>query len=277
MALRQSLGMRLRWVARRLEAGPLGELLRRLGLDRAAQWAYFQLFRLVVGELERSVGGTKASFSVDDWGEYKRTVELMGERQIIEHLLNAVSEDDVFYDVGANTGIYSCFVGKTLQSGSVFAFEPHPANAEQCRSNLELNGIDGTVYQLALAATSGTAELNVADQKAGAGTHSLRNEEGRSSIRVDTRRGDELIAEDSLPTPTVMKIDVEGAELDVIRGMEETLRDDSFGTLYCEVHRNGIEEFGHAAGDVGELLRDWGFDVERIRERGDQFFVCARK
>lgn len=183
----------------------------------------------------------------------------------------------MFYDVGANNGIYACFVGERLNEGRVFAFEPHPANADHCRSNLDRNGIDGSVYEVALAATSGTAELTVSDQGAGAGTHSLGGEDGRSSIRVDTRRGDEFIVEESVPAPTVMKIDVEGAELDVIRGFEDTLRDDSFGTLYCEVHRQGIQQFGHAAGDVQELLEDWGFAVQRLRDRGDQFFLCASK
>lgn len=78
MAFRQSLGTPLRRVASRLENGPLGAFLHRLGLDRVAQRTYFRVFRVVVGELERSVGDTTASFRIDDWGEYKRTVELMG-------------------------------------------------------------------------------------------------------------------------------------------------------------------------------------------------------
>lgn len=275
--MKHRIAIRFRQLAGRIYRGPLGGVIHRLGLDRTVEGLYFRLFKFVAQTLERSVRDVSAEFHIDDWEEYKRAVSLMGEEEVIDHLLARVSPEDVFYDVGANTGIYGCFVGSVVDPGHVVALEPHPANIEQCRSNLELNDVDATLHDVALSDEDGTASLQVSSHDAGAGTHSLSEGVHGQTIQVETRRGDSLIAAESLPEPTVLKIDVEGAEVDVLRGLERTLEGDTVRCVYCEVHPGEIGAFGNDAGDVEAMLQGWGFETERILDRGGQFFVFATK
>lgn len=57
-------------------------------------------------------------------------------------MLQTLESDDVFYDIGANVGTYTCFAGQVVDDGNVIAFEPHPANVDRLRENAEPNEID---------------------------------------------------------------------------------------------------------------------------------------
>ncbi|WP_079892107.1 FkbM family methyltransferase [Halorubrum lacusprofundi] len=63
----------------------------------------------------------------------------------------------MYYDIGANVGVYTCFAGQ--HADRVVAFEPHEGTATRLRENVDLNDIDVTVYQTAVADYEGTASL----------------------------------------------------------------------------------------------------------------------
>jgi len=60
----------------------------------------------------------------------------------------------MYYDIGANVGVYTCFAGQ--HADRVVAFEPHEGTATRLRENVDLNDIDVTVYQTAVADYEGT-------------------------------------------------------------------------------------------------------------------------
>ena len=84
--------------------------------------------------------------------------------------------------------------------------------------------------------------------------------------------GDSLIDRDDLPSPDVVKIDVEGAELQVIQGLSSALA--NARVVYCEVHPQHVDEE-----DVFDALRSLGFTVERLgtREGGHSFVRALRE
>jgi FkbM family methyltransferase len=160
-----------------------------------------------------------------------------------------------FLDAGANDGIYTVFAAKRVGGeGTVWAFEPSGRELSRLRHNLELNQVTARIFPLALADCSGQAELSV-----GAYEHTGHNTLGAFAYQttelerkdtVEVRRLDEVLTESPLARLDIMKIDVEGAELRLLRGAVETLRKYR-PVLLFEVAEGSLE---HQGGSPEELL-----------------------
>lgn len=71
-----------------------------------------------------------------------------------------------------------------------------------------------------------------------------------------------------------MKIDIEGAEFDALRGMETTADADAPRLIYCEIHRDALANFGAEPDDVVNLLEELGFTVgTSLFERSDDHYI----
>jgi FkbM family methyltransferase len=134
-----------------------------------------------------------------------------------------------FFDIGANVGFFSVIAARLVgPGGQVVAFEPLPANARALAHNARLNGFRNlAVRQEALAASDGEATFLLSAEPtwgklSGAGKPPDQ-QDGETTVAV--RRLDNVIERDGLPVPNVMKIDVEGAEVDLLAGAERTLRE----------------------------------------------------
>lgn len=235
-------------------------------------------FRFNDGTADIELDGVTASFHVDTREEFDRFTNLYGEGKIIEDILRNVEEDDVFYDVGANVGAYTCFVAQRLPEGSAIAFEPHPKNVDKLADNLRHNDLSADLCRVALADTTGEMDLVIDTDTAGAGQHSLatdtRSVGNDETLSVDVKEGDSMVRDGSIPIPSVIKIDVEGAELEVLEGLEETLTSQRCRLIYCEVHHSQVQQ---KTDRVVGLLREHGFDVEVLFKRGEESFIKAVK
>ncbi len=107
--------------------------------------------------------------------EYARTSTIHRERPVVTDALRTLDYSDVFYDIGANVGTYTCFAGQVVDDGNVIAFEPHPANVKWLRENAALNDIQAAVRPVAFSNEHGSSELAISGEndQAGVGTHSL--------------------------------------------------------------------------------------------------------
>lgn len=229
------------------------------------------------GTVQLSVADQTASFSVTTPSEYYRFHDLIGEDRILADLLAELEPDDVFYDIGANVGMYTCFVGQVLPAEQIIAFEPHPTNVRRLRENLNLNGIGADIVDCALSNEEGESEL-VVDRRdeAGAGRHALAVGEEEKTMTIELITGDTLVAENRIPAPTIIKIDIEGAELSALRGLRESLAE-SCRLCYVEVHPDRIERYGGTAEEIETFFSELGFHTERIHERkDDEYFLKAQ-
>ncbi|WP_435159757.1 FkbM family methyltransferase [Haladaptatus sp. DFWS20] len=219
-----------------------------------------------------TVGGHTVKFAADTRTEYQRATSLVGERAVVESLLADVKESDVVYDIGANIGTHTCFVGKSLRSGMVIAFEPMPTNAVRLRHNLSANlpADRWRVAKLALSNENGSGTLAVESQNYGEGKHSLSAD---GELEIDVSRGETLVDEKTYPAPDILKIDVEGAELRVLEGFGERLSD--VRIVYVELHHELSKEYGTSTEEIEAYLRDHGFDIERLSERSDAYHIRA--
>jgi FkbM family methyltransferase len=212
----------------RLRGLPLGSRLRRWG--RTAYHAAWMLqtggrglsCRLPSGELVHVLPEHRyLSWNPVEYAAFRGTVR----------------SGTVALDVGANVGAYAVLLGQWVgASGRVYAFEPSPVAFRGLVRHIALNAQDGVVTPVAAAVADrdGTGDLIVADT---AGESRLADgvERGRT-MSVPTVRIDSFCAREGL-RPSFIKIDVEGAELAVLRGARETIRRGGDAlALFLELH-----------------------------------------
>lgn len=210
---------------------------------------------------EVHVGNVSARFQTETFEEIRHFHPVLTERDEVRTLLEDLREEDVFYDVGAHIGIYTCIVGQLIDNDNIKAFEPHPANVQRLESNMELNGVTADVFPYALSDSNGTIELGVDNHNPGAIGH-MSSDGQMQTVTIETIRGTDLIRRENLSPPTVIKIDVEGAELKVLRGLLDSLN--QCRLIYCEVS-DALEKYGDSEQELYEFLRKQGYEIETVR------------
>ncbi|WP_227357621.1 FkbM family methyltransferase [Haladaptatus salinisoli] len=187
---------------------------------------------------------------------------------MIADLLSRLEPADVFYDIGGYIGSYTCLAAAALPEGQVITFEPREPKAARIEANLARNNLAADVRHEALSNESGEASLSVNEvaQLSTTGTE-----------QVSLRIGDKLVERGDVPPPTVVKIDVEGAELDTITGLEETLSRPDCRLVYCEVHPTFLSDYDASEDDVRVALRKYGFSVKTLHNRGAEYFIRGEK
>jgi FkbM family methyltransferase len=177
------------------------------------------------------------------------TYEEENQRLLQEHLRHG----DVVYDVGANVGFFTLLGSRLVGTGGrVVAFEPFPVALEYLNRHLELNGIDNvTVIEAAVSEAARRASFRE-DPVITMG----RLVEG-GDLEVDVVSLDEIYIEGELPPPDLIKIDVEGEELKVLRGASLLLRDRE-PMILLATHGSVT----HRA--CCELLHDHGYELEEL-------------
>jgi FkbM family methyltransferase len=161
------------------------------------------------------------------------------ESAVQEAMVRHLGRGGVFYDIGANLGFFSLLGAHLcgLDDGRVIAFEAAPDNAEAIRVNAALNRVPNVeVLCAAVSDRSGLGRLQVVDDQSWSklvqyGEHPFTE----AIIDVRCVTVDELVASGRIPPPTVVKIDVEGAELAVLAGMRETIAAHR-PAIICELH-----------------------------------------
>lgn len=175
------------------------------------------------------------------------------ESAVQEAMIRHLGRGDVFYDIGANLGFFSLLAAHIsgLDEGRVYAFEAAPDNAEAIAVNARLNAIDNVeVLAVAVSDRDGRGRLQVVDDQSWSklveyGEHPFTER----VIDVEMVAIDTLVASGRVPPPTVVKIDVEGAELAVLQGMWETLARHR-PAIICELH-DTHRPFMAAMGEAG--------------------------
>ncbi len=184
-----------------------------------------------------------------------------------EALVRSLRPGDVFYDIGAAAGFHSLLAARLVgEGGAVYAFEPAPASADLVERNARANGA-GQIHLLrkAVSAAGGRGLLLVDEQS----NHSrLVSGEGPSVVQVELASIDDLVAAGEIRPPNVVKIDVEGAELDVLEGMQRTIAEYR-PVLLVELHWLGptFVELAHRILDGYELTPlgdDPLFEIDQI-------------
>ncbi len=211
-----------RLLASLLHGHRLMAVLGRLRIRGPLRRTYCRWFGPEGGIVRVELGAQRARFYVHSEAAAAYLKSFGGERQVLELLVRSLRPGDTVYDVGAELGLYSVFLGQSVgERGRIFAFEPEDHRYERLQDNLALNSLTNVrALRLALGEHSGESELHPAQigtaprlATAGAGGGNAHGVQ-----RVQVVEGDRLVAMENLPLPRVVKIDVEGHEYAVLRG-----------------------------------------------------------
>jgi FkbM family methyltransferase len=136
-----------------------------------------------------------------------------------------VATGDTVFDIGANVGYVSLTLAKRVgDSGLVIAFEPVPGNVDSFRENIKINRLTNIqLLEFAASDRSGEAIIRVTENLSMASLAWHRNNPSAIEIPIKTVAIDELVESGNLGYPAFVKIDVEGAEGSVLKGMRHTI------------------------------------------------------
>lgn len=204
-------------------------------------------------------------FEVSNLVEHFRVVDHGGETDYTAAMLRNLREDDVFFDVGANVGIVALHAAKICRT---VAFEPDPSFRRRLQVNSGLNS-DRTVTVEPVAISDSDDRVVLYTDGDDGTSPSLVHQRGESGqVSVSARSLDSLVAEGRLPRPTVIKLDIEGAEILALRGAAGLLAaPERPRVLFIEVHDTFLPGFGSSADEVYALLQKYGYTEAVYRAR----------
>lgn len=176
--------------------------------------------------------------------------------------------------------MYSILASRAVgKDGRVFAFEPEPNTFQLLNKNYKLNEIINlTSMNMALSDSNGKATI-FSSKTDDVAIHSLRKAPGlyEKGAPTDIYTGDYLVDSMKVLPPNVVKIDVEGADYQVLKGMRKVLSNPKCRFLIIEAHPKILPEFGKTLADVKETILDFGFYISEEISRGDEVhYVCTK-
>jgi len=175
------------------------------------------------------IGGVRWELDVRELIQFRLLWDGTHEPHVLAWLCReTATADAVLWDVGANIGAMSLLVAaRAPHSARVESFEPSPRAYARLARQVAMNpGLAVHTHRIALSDRSGTADFHESAEASNGGLGTLYAAPNTEAVAtpVETERGDELVASGRVPTPTVIKIDVEGFEPEVLDGLAETLR-----------------------------------------------------
>ena len=248
------------------------------------------LYRRLTRRLSPKIKVGNIWFDARDKASESRGMRLFEkEPDTLAWINNFVNEGDVFFDVGANVGVFSLYVAKN-RLGRVYAFEPEATNYEILNRNIKINTLDDSIsaYCVALNSQDVISVLRLSSLEAGRSQHSFMRKTdvfhhpiahlfSQGAIGI---RGDSLVEVYGLPCPNHIKIDVDGNEDLILDGMTKVLNSTNVRSVAVEVNLNGerhmhIPKMMLGLGFKQLLDQEYrNFEYER-HGLANQFFVRA--
>jgi len=197
----------------------------------------YALSRFTSKEIVRKINGVDMILSLEDNG-ISRQLIMYGRRETLmtDYLLisGLIGEGNVVLDIGANIGYYVLLESKLVgRMGKIYAVEPVSSNIHILKRNLLLNGCTNVeTYRLAMGDRNGCITIHISDQS---NLSAVQKELGVNYIR--TEKVNVMTVDTFLEvkeTPDLIRMDVEGYEYFILKGMEKILKKDV--DLLIEIH-----------------------------------------
>lgn len=214
-------------------------------------------------------GGATIKFKALSRATAIRARDMLSKEPATTEWVRGFESGAVFWDIGANIGIYTLLAARTGKA-EVYAFEPYPPNFDNLIKNVSLNGLSEAVnpFCVAFADKTGIDGFYVNSQWQGAGASGnafgaavdQRGQSFQASDRISTLgiTVDQFIAVFGAPSPRYLKIDVDGIELNILRGAEKTLADPTLESVVVELEESRAETTEQAVA----LMTAAGFRIE---------------
>ena len=219
--------------------------------------------------VQREILGSQMILDLKDQG-LSRDLLKMGRREVlaVELIHRALEPGDIVADIGANIGYYTLQEARLVGTkGKVYAIEPAPQNAELLRKNVKANAYENVeIFELALGDENRTSTFYLSRKRNWSSM--IKREEATSTItgqiEVEQATFDGFFSTIGV-YPTFIRMDVEGYEVEIIKGMTEFLQGDRELTILMEVH----PDRGPEIGSMFETLKAHGFQCRVVVNEPD--------
>lgn len=196
-------------------------------------------------------------FAVYTWLEYHNRARdsYTGEPEMVKWIKENLKRGDVLWDVGANVGAYSLLAAKLVPDSTVIAFEPYIPTFAHLWENVSLNSLAKQIVPICAALSDKTAidNLGISDPRPGSSEHVLGSKDFQAFQPSVAMSGDAAISMLGVSPPSLLKVDVDGYEGHVLKGMSTLLKNASLRSCIIEVQRGKTDE------PVNELMQLAGF------------------
>ncbi|MCX6854917.1 MAG: FkbM family methyltransferase [Verrucomicrobia bacterium] len=189
----------------------------------------------------------------------------------VDLVLSSLKEGDTSVDIGAHVGQYGVLMSACCgSSGQVICFEPDPDALTRLKQNIALNPMlkSPQLVHAACSDTNGTATFFTqgGNSQSSLAKSALPQDRATKEISVSTFRLDDWWAKERSDVPAFVKIDTEGAEIHVLRGMPKILA--SNAKIVCELHPFAWDEFGVTFQDLETIIVQSGRTMKWLDGRG---------
>jgi FkbM family methyltransferase len=242
----------------------------------------FNLQRRLSRDLVVDDGAYRYTFRCSTTMETWRAMTLLiKEEGTVRFIMEESRPGDIFYDIGANIGPYTLMAAKRVRpNGAVYAFEPHASNFQSLIENIRLNELGDVVKAMssALNDREGFFDFNYYMSDAGTSMSQLgdrRDDHDRDFRPVFTERKhgttiDRLIEDGVIERATLIKMDVDGNELLILKGMKTVLEQAPPRAILMEInvrHKTELYDFMSQCG-FEEVDRQYGRSGEEAIAAG---------
>jgi FkbM family methyltransferase len=238
------------------------------------QAAYKALDIITLGKgVERSIGGESIRFPAR-WSRY---YEADYEPETFRFFRQTLKEGDTVLDIGGHIGLFAVVTARIVgKGGKVFSFEPTPFTRGVLEEVVDLNACSEIVEVRpeAVSAKSGeTVFFDTGDDISNANSL-VKTERSKREIPVKLISVDEFVSERNL-TVSCLKIDVEGAELDLLRGARKTFLEQR-PTARLGLHPPFIVQNGHSLDEIWNTLLEYRMSVIFEGKPVEREWFCSR-
>ncbi|MBU2541587.1 MAG: FkbM family methyltransferase [Candidatus Omnitrophica bacterium] len=208
------------------------------------------------GRLRKNILGNTMQLDMNDFGIHRDLfLDGIREPQATQHLMQLLGKDDIVLEVGANIGYYVLIESRLCKK--IYAVEPITENINNLKINIELNQCRNVaVFQTAFGAERTKKTMYISKKSNWHSFYPKKNIIKKLSVEMDSV--DNFLKDKE--KPTFLRMDVEGYELNILKGMQETLK--NIKRLFIEVHADilALEE----TQELIEILRKNSFRPELI-------------
>lgn len=209
--------------------------------------------RLVPGEVVHEwVKGVKFYVHPGETGLTGNIYAGLHEFEDMAFILHYADEGDLFVDVGANVGSYT-LLACGAKGAKGHAFEPIPSTFRRLLRNLQINGLENRVHALNVGIGNKAGHLKFTADEDCINHVVMGSQEEAIDVKVETL--DKILHREK---PTLLKIDVEGFEVPVLRGAKEVLRKSSLAAVLIETNGSG-NRYGFNDDEIVKLITRNGF------------------
>lgn len=244
------------------------------GQFRIFSWLYANQFLKVVSRTTKPIIGN-FKINVVTKNYIDACIYYMGDYEpyLKTQFSKLIKHGDVILDVGANIGFHTMYFAELVgKQGKVFGFEPIPVNYHALQENLKLNKFSQIIsVNKALGDINSSLNIHINENKTNPGAFNLF-ESGIKNTVIECVKGDDFLKKNSITKVNFIKIDVEGYELEVLKGMMESIKSMK-PTIIFEYDEFYQSKLNANSKSILHFLIDLDYSLYKIDGYGKRYYL----